>query len=164
MSLSDSIPVTSSLLEQLVFNDDFAVNNRHQLFCDYAESYMTEKIAMQMKAHNLPVSKDIFEAAWNCTAQEDHIELLLDYCTILNAEELEQYFAELRAPYSELSDRSRRHEVGLPVKDKNKALAEHLKKIGYLTNWEEKTEKYFDAATECEKTRKILRLRIKLVK
>lgn len=164
MSLSDSIPMTSSLLEQLIFNDDFAENNRHQLFCDYAESYMTEKIATQMKAHNLPVSKDIFEAAWNCTAQEDHIELLLDYCTILNAEELEQYFAELRAPYSELSDRSRRHEVSLPVKDKNKALAEHLKKIGYLTNWEEKAEKYFDAATECEKTRKILRLRIKQVK
>ena len=164
MSLSDSIPMTSSLLEQLVFDADFDTDNRCQVFCDYAESYMTEKIAMQMKAHNLPVSKDIFEAAWNCTAQEDHIELLLDYCTILNAEELEQYFAELRAPYSELSDRSRRHEVGLPVKDKNEALAEHLKKIGYLTNWEEKTEKYFDAATECEKTRKILRLRIKLVK
>lgn len=164
MSLSDSIPMTSSLLEQLVFNDDFAVNNRHQVFCDYAESYMTEKIAMQMKTHNLPVSKDIFEAAWNCTAQEDHIELMLDYCTILNAEELEQYFAELRAPYSELSDRSRRHEVSLPVKDKNKALAEYLKKIGYLTNWDEKTEKYFDAATECEKTRKVLKLRIKQVK
>lgn len=164
MSLSDSIPMTSSLLEQLVFNDDFAVNNRHQVFCDYAESYMTEKIAMQMKVHDLPVSKDIFEAAWNCTAQEDHIELLLDYCTILNAEDLEQYFAELSAPYSELSDRSRRHEVSLPVKDKNKALAEYLKKIGYLTNWDEKTEKYFDAATECEKTRKVLKLRIKQVK
>lgn len=128
------------------------------------EFYMTDKIAMQMKAHDLPVSRDIFEAAWNCTAQEDHIELLLDYYTLLNAEELEQYFAELRAPYSELSDRSRRHEVSLPVKDKNKALAEYLKKIGYLTNWEEKTEKYFDAATECEKTRKILKLRIKQVK
>lgn len=164
MSLSDSIPMTSSLLEQLVFNDDFAVNNRHQVFCDYAESYMTEKIAMQMKAHNLPVSKDIFEAAWNCTAQADHIELLLNYCTILNVGELEQHFAELKAPYSELSDRSRRHEVSLPVNDKNKALAEHLKEIGYLTNWEEKNEKYFDAATECEKTRKILKLRIKQVK
>lgn len=164
MSLSDSIRMTSSLLEQLVFNDDFAVNNRHQVFGDYAESYMTDKIAMQMKAHDLPVSRDIFEAAWNCTTQEDHIELLLDYYTLLNAEELEQYFAELRAPYSELSDRSRRHEVSLPIKDKNKALAEHLKKIGYLTNWEEKTEKYFDAATECEKTRKILKLRIKQVK
>lgn len=164
MSLSDSIPMTSSLLEQLVFNDGFAVNNRHHVFSDYAESYMTEKIAMQMKAHDLPVSKDIFEAAWNCTSQEDHIDLLLDYCTILNTEELERYFAELRAPYSELSDRSRRHEVSLPVKDKNKALAEYMKKIGYLTNWEEKNEKYFDAATECEKTRKILRLRIKQVK
>ena len=164
MSLSNSIPMTSSLLEQLVFNDGFAVNNRHQVFCDYAESYMTEKIAMQMKAHDLPVSRDIFEAAWNCIAQEDHIELLLDYCTILNASELKQYFAELKAPYSELSDRSRRHEVSLPINDKNKALAEHLKKIGYLTNWEEKTEKYFDVATNCEKIRKVLKLRVKQVR
>ena len=164
MSLSDSIPMTSSLLEQLVFNDDFAVNNRHQLFCDYAESYMTEKIAMQMKAHNLPVSKDIFVAAWNCTNQEERVDLLLDYCTILNADNLEQYFAELRGPYSELSERSRRHEVSLPITDKNKALAEYLKKIEYLTNWEEKDKKYFDVATNCEKIRKVLKLRVKQVR
>ena len=79
MSLSDSIPMTSSLLEQLTFNDDFAANNRHQLFCDYAESYMTEKIATQMKAHNLPVSKDIFEAAWNCTTRKT----TLSCCSII---------------------------------------------------------------------------------
>ena len=164
MSLSDSIPMTSSLLEQLVFDADFDTDNRCQVFCDYAESYMTEKIAMQMKSRDLPVSKDIFVAAWNCTTEEKHVELLLDYCTMLNTDELEQYFTELKAPYLGLSDRSRRHEVRLSINDKNKALAEYLKKIGYLTNWEEKTEKYFDAATECEKTRKILRLRIKLVK
>lgn len=164
MSLSDSIPMTSSLLEQLVFDADFDTDNRCQVFCDYAESYMTEKIAMQMKSRDLPVSKDIFVAAWNCTTKEKHVELLLDYCTMLNTDELEQYFTELKAPYLGLSDRSRRHEVGLPINDKNKALAEYLKRIGYLTNWEEKTEKYFDAATECEKTRKILRLRIKQVK
>ena len=164
MSLSDSIPMTSSLLEQLVFDADFDTDNRCQVFCDYAESYMTEKIAMQMKSRDLPVSKDIFVAAWNCTTKEKRVELLLDYCTMLNTDELEQYFTELKAPYLGLSDRSRRHEVGLPINDKNKALAEYLKRIGYLTNWEEKTEKYFDAATECEKTRKILRLRIKQVK
>lgn len=164
MNLSNSIPMTSSLLEQLVFNDDFDADNRRKVFCDYAESYMTEKIAVQMKSHELPVSKDIFVAAWNCTDEEKHVELLLDYCMMLNAKELEQYFVELKAPYSGLSDRSRRHEVGLPINDKNKTLAEYLKKIGYLTNWEEKDEKYFDAAADCEKTRKVLKLRIKQVR
>lgn len=164
MSLRDSIPMTSNLLEQLVFNDDFDAENRSQVFCDYAESYMTEKIAMQMKLRDLPVTKDIFVAAWNCTDGENHVELLLDYCMLLNADELEQYFAEIRDPYSELSDRSRRHEVGLPITDKNKAMAEYLKKIEYLTNWEEKDEKFFDPAADCEKTRKILRLRIKQVR
>ena len=80
---------------------------------------------------------------------------------MLSADELEQCFAELRSPYSELSDRSRRHEVGLPVKDKNRALAEYLMKIEYLTGCDEKDEKYFDAAADCEKTRKVLKLRIK---
>lgn len=164
MNLKDNIPMTSSLLEQLVFNDDFDAENRSQVFCDYAESYMTEKIAMQMKLRDLPVTKDIFVAAWNCTDEENHVELLLDYCMLLNADELEQYFAEIRDPYSELSDRSRRHEVGLPITDKNKAMAEYLKKIEYLTNWEEKDEKFFDPAADCEKTRKILRLRIKQVR
>lgn len=164
MSLSDSIPMTSSLLEQLVFDADFDTDNRCQVFCDYAESYMTEKIAMQMKSRDLPVSKDIFVAAWNCTTEEKHVELLLDYCTMLNTDELEQYFTELKAPYLGLSDRSRRHEVRLPINDKNKALAEYLKKIGYLTNWEEKDEKYFDAAADCEKIRKVLKLRIKQVR
>ena len=161
MSWSDSIPMTSSLLEQLVFNDDFDKNNRCRVFRDYAESYMTEKIAMQMKLCNLPVSKDIFVAAWSCTDKEKRIDLLLDYCTILNADELEQYFAELETPYSELSDRSRRHDVVLQVVDKNKALAEYLKEIEYLTSYEEKDEKYFDSVAGCEKTRKILKLRIK---
>lgn len=164
MSLSDSIPMTSSLLEQLVFDADFDTDNRCQVFCDYAESYMTEKIAMQMKSRDLPVSKDIFVAAWNCTTEEKHVELLLDYCTMLNTDELEQYFTELKAPYLGLSDRSRRHEVRLSINDKNKALAEYLKKIGYLTNWEEKDEKYFDAAADCEKIRKVLKLRIKQVR
>ena len=164
MNLRDSIPMTSSLLEQLVFDDDFDAENRSQVFCDYAESRMTEKIAMQMKSHNLPVTKDVFVAAWDCTDGENHVELLLDYCMLLNADELEQYFAEIRDPYSGLSDRSRRHEVGLSITNKNKALAEYLKKIEYLTNWEEKDEKYFDAAADCEKTRKVLKLRIKQVR
>lgn len=162
MSLKDSIAMTSSLLEQLIFNEDLDENNRHQIFSDYAESHMTEKIAMQMKLHNLPVSKNIFVSAWNCTDEETHVELLLDYCTILDTDELEQYFTELSAPYSELSDRSRKHDVTLPRTDKNKILAERLKEIEYLTSWREKDEKYFDTEADCEKTRKVLKLRIKL--
>ncbi len=55
-------------------------------------------------------------------------------------------------------------QMGMSVTDKHKALAEYLKKIEYLTNWEEKEEKYFDSATDCEKTRKVLKLRIKQVR
>lgn len=164
MNLRDSIPMTSGLLEQLVFNDDFDADNRSQVFCDYAANYMTEKIAMQMRSCDLTVTKDIFAAAWKCTGEKSHVELLLDYCTIFDADELERYFAKLEAPYSELGDRSRRHEVRLPATNKHKALAEYLKTIGYLTNWEEEEGKPFDSAVDCGKTRESLKLRIKQVR
>ena len=90
--------------------------------------------------------------------------MLLDYCTILDADELEQYFAEIGAPYSELSDRSRKHGVNLPSSDRNKTLAEYLQETGYLTSWEEKDEKYFDSAVDCEKTKKVLKLRVRKVR
>lgn len=164
MASKDSIPMSSSLLEQLIFSDNFSEDNRHQIFSEYAENYMTEEIAMQMKPRNLPISGGIFAAAWNCTAGENHVKLLLDYYAQLNVDELERYFAGLRAPYSELSDRSRRHDVILQITDKNKALAEYLKKIEYLTSYEEKAEKYHDSETGYEKTRKVLKLRIKQVR
>ena len=83
---------------------------------------------------------------------------------ILGADELEQYFAEIEAPYSELSDRSRKHGVNLPSSDRNKTLAEYLQEIGYLTSWEEKNENYFDSDADCEKTKKVLKLRVRKVR
>lgn len=164
MSLKDGIQMSEGLFEQLVLDKDFSEDNRHQIFSDYAESYMTEKIAGQMKSWNLPVSKEIFASAWDCIDEQNRVELLLDYYTILNADELELYFAKLKDPYSELSDRTRRHDVTLRATDKNMALAEYLKKIKYITSWDNEDEKNFDPVTSCEKTKKGLTLRIKQVR
>ena len=163
MSLEDNIAMSEKLFEQLILSDGFEEENKRQLFAEYAEGYITEEIAVQMKERNLPVSKEIFEAAWNCV-DEKRVDLLLDYYMLLNADELERYFAELHVPYVNLSGRSRRHDVTLPITDKNRELADYLQKIGYITSWDEKSEKYFDQTADCEKIRKFLKLRIKQVK
>ena len=164
MELKENIPMSGNLLERLLFSKCFSVKNKNQLFTEYAENYMTEKIAEQMKELNMPVTKDIFNIAWGCIGEKKREGLLLDNCTLFDADELERYFGELGGPYAELADRTRRHDVNLPVTDRNKALATHLRKLEYITSDDEKDEKFFDDASGCEKTRKVLKMRIKQVK
>lgn len=161
MELKENIPMSGNLLERLLFSKCFSVKNKNQLFTEYAESYMTEKIAEQMKELNMPVTKDIFNIAWNCIGEKKREGLLLDNCTLFDADELERYFGELGEPYVELADRTRRHDVNLPVTDRNRALAKHLQKLEYITS---EDEKFFDDASGCEKIRKVLKMRIKQVK
>lgn len=134
--------MSGNLLERLLFSKCFSVKNKNQLFTEYAENYMTEKIAEQMKELNMPVTKDIFNIAWNCIGERKREGLLLDNCTLFDADELERYFGELGGPYVELADRTRRHDVNLSVTDRNRALAKYLRKLEYITSEEEKDEKF----------------------
>ena len=163
MELKENIPMSGNLLERLLFSKCFSVKNKNQLFTEYAENYMTEKIAEQMKELNMPVTKDIFNIAWNCIGEKKREGLLLDNCILFDADELERYFGELGGPYAELADHTRRHDVNLSVTDRNRALVKHLQKLEYITS-EEKDEKFFDDASGGEKTRKVLKMRIKQVK
>lgn len=164
MDLRNSISMSTDLFERLMFSNDFQKEHKAQLFSEYAEDCMTEKIALQMNALHLPITKDIFNAAWNCIDQGKRCQLLLENCTILNADDLEQRFGEIGGAYAELADRTRRHEVTLSAIPQNKLLVEHLQDVGYITSWEEKTKKDFDPVLEKETSQKILKLRIKQIK
>lgn len=164
MDLRNSISMPIDLFERLMFSDGFRQEHKTQLFSEYAENCMTEKIALQMNTLHLPITKDILYAAWNCVDQGKHDQLLLENCTILNADELEQRFEEIGGIYAELADRTRRHEATLSAIPQHKLLAEHLQAVGYITSWEEKNEKFYDPVLEKEMSRKFLKLRIKQVK
>lgn len=164
MDLRNSISMPIDLFERLMFSDGFRQEHKSQLFTEYAENCMTEKIALQMNTLHLPITKDILYAAWNCVDQGKHGQLLLENCTILDADELEQRFEEIGGIYAELADRTRRHEATLSAIPQHKLLAEHLQAVGYITSWEEKNEKFYDPVLEKEMSRKFLKLRIKQVK
>lgn len=164
MDLRNSISMPIDLFERLMFSDGFREEHKSQLFSEYAENCMTEKIALQMNTLHLPITKDILYAAWNCVDQGKHGQLLLENCTILDADELEQRFEEIGGIYAELADRTRRHEATLSAIPQHKLLAEHLQAVGYITSWEEKNEKFYDPVLEKEMSRKFLKLRIKQVK
>lgn len=118
----------------------------------------------QMNELQLPITKDIFNVAWSRVTQEKHTELLLENCTIFNANELEQRFREIGGEYLELADRTRRHDVILSDTPQNKKLAEHLKTVGYITSREEKSKRLVDSDPGGEKGQKILKIRVKQVK
>ena len=65
---------------------------------------------------------------------------LLENCTVLDANDFEQLFGEIGGSYTELTDRTRRHEVTLLAIPQNKLLAERLQAVGYITSWEERSE------------------------
>ena len=114
--------------------------------------------------YNGMVAKDILYAAWNCVDQGKREQLLLENCTVLDANDFEQLFGEIGGSYTELTDRTRRHEVTLLAIPQNKLLAERLQAVGYITSWEERSEKFYDPVFENEKNRETLKLRIKQVK
>ena len=164
MDLKNSISMSIDLFERLMFSNSLQEEDKSQLFSEYAENCMTEKIALQMNSLHLPITKDIFNAAWNCVDRDKHVQLLLENCTVLNNDELEQRFEEIGGVYANLADRTRRREATLSANPQNKLLTEHLQSVDYITSWEEKTEKSFDPVLEEEINRKILKLRIKQVK
>ena len=84
----------------------------------------------------MPVTNAIFESAWSSVSTKEACEkLLLDYYELLDADELEGHFAKIGGVYEGLTERDRVHDVRIPKTDKTYALAEYLKKIGYITSY-----------------------------
>ncbi|WP_143403011.1 hypothetical protein [Gemmiger sp. An120] len=163
MEQCEKIPMTTNLLEDLLLSS-LRQEYKSELFSVYAEKHMTTKIALQMKRLCMPVTQDIFDAAWDCVDEGEREQLLLENCLVLDAVDLEQKFREMGGNYTTLADRTRRHEAELSATPQHALLAEHLRTIGYITNWEEKEEKSFEPVREKEMTPKLLKLRIRPIK
>ena len=164
MELRKSISMTTDLFESLMLSSKLCQEYKVTLFSEYAKRYMTKNVAYKMNAMHWPITKDVFEAAWECVDHVHQEKLLLENCELLDANNLEQRFREIGGIYGELADRTRRHEVTLSAVPENMLLVQHLEKIGYITSWEEKNEKKFNPVAEKEIVRKILKMRIKQTK
>lgn len=66
MSVKDQIAMSENLFEDLISNEYIQKEYKDKIFTEYAESYMTEGVAMKMAMLRLPVTKDIVDVAMNC--------------------------------------------------------------------------------------------------
>lgn len=135
MKVRDEIQMSSYLLKELILNDEFNPGYKKVLFKEYARDYMTAQVALKMKTMKMPVTNAIFAAAWKCISVYDRENLLLDYCEVLSADELERYFASIGENYADLADRSRAHDVWIYDSERTVVLAKHLKDIQYITSF-----------------------------
>ncbi|WP_288201725.1 hypothetical protein [uncultured Megasphaera sp.] len=146
-----NIPLDENLFEKLILDKDFLSEYKVHWFENYAPNYLTAKVAIQMGNLNMPVTKEIFDKAWQLVDKSQKTKLMLQNYKLLNCDELENYFADMDKSYSELANRTN-HLVRLKNTEENKNLSRFLKNIGYITS--------FDTDTE----RKLIKVRVKAQK
>lgn len=95
MSVKDQIAMSENLFEDLISNEYIQKEYKDKIFTEYAESYMTEGVAMKMAMLRLPVTKDIVDVAMNCVDEKNQAKILFANCSIYDAEDLQQKFSEL---------------------------------------------------------------------
>lgn len=163
MSIYDQIDMDSTLLETLVFDQRFERSNVQRLIDDYGVKYMTTKIARNINALRITLDISLFDIAWGLLEIKEKERLMLEHLDLLNADKLESCFSELGGQYSELSDRSRRHEVSLTDSQENLKLVHRLDETEYITSYQMKSIKEFDPVKSEDKTINKIICRIKAV-
>lgn len=139
MLIRDEINIDSDIFEFLIFDKRFERSNAQSLMEDYATKYMTIKIAKNINSIGIKLNIDIFEAAWKLLNNKEKEDLMLSHLDLLDADSFENCFTQLDGQYSDLSDRSRRHEVSLLENKENWELVHRLKHVEYITSFEKKS-------------------------
>ena len=163
MSIYNQIDMDSTLLETLVFDQRFERANAQQLIDDYGTEYMTTKIARNLSTLRITLNMNLFDAAWALLDINEKERLMLEHLDLLNADKFEICFSELGGKYTELSDRSRRHNVSLTDSQDNLKLIYRLDETEYITSFQMKSIKEFDPVKSEDKTINKIICRIKAV-
>lgn len=163
MSINVQIDIDSTLLETLVFDQRFDRSNAQHLIDDYGTEYMTTKIARNLNVLRINLNINLFDAAWNLLDIKEKERLMLDHLDLLNADKFENCFSALGGQYTDLSDRSRRHEVSLTDCNENWRLVQRLSDVDYITSFQKKSSKEFDPVKSDDKIISRIVCRIKAV-
>ena len=102
---------------------------------------MTVKMACSLKVLGIDIDINIFRAAWQVLKDYQKEQLMLENLNLLEADDFERCFAQFGDKYMELSDRSRRRDIGLDDNEENLRLVQRLKEVDYITSFYKKESK-----------------------
>ncbi len=165
MEVMEKIPMGEKLLETLLLSPVLDFSNAEILLDAFGENCMTTGIAQRLLQMHVEISISVFNTAWTYLLSDKvKNNLMLKYCSILNAPDFEYCFSELSKIYPKFGDRSKRHNAEMANTSENKKLAERLKEVGYITSYTEQEKDDFDPVKGTGGKKKIISCWIKMVK
>lgn len=138
-----------TLLRELLVNDDITIHNKNELLRMFAVKYMTEEIAELMNQEGLSITRDVFEAAWNCLELGKKKVLFFLNLDLFKADDFEKYLREIGGDYAGFSDGKNSHKVVLPYTEENLNLFKQLEEINYINKFNEENSKNGEKTLTC---------------
>ena len=130
--------VTKDFLEQIFFAPESSPVLREELFQQYGIGYMTKQIAKSLYSLQLPMTKEIFFAAWNDLNHSERLDLMAAYADLLESEDFERCFDDMDEPYHDFAPRTKR-KVRIPKTEVNEKIVKRLENIDYITSLTEES-------------------------
>ena len=132
-----TVPLEKDVFESLVISMQTDNAFKESIIKNHGVKLMSKAVAEHICSMRIPITKDIFDAAWDVLDAGTKKKLMLDHLSLLNAADLETCFSALGEPYQEFTDRSRRHNVTLSDSEEHRALAKRLQQVDYITSYDD---------------------------
>ena len=130
----DANTVTKDFLEQIIFASESSPALRGELLQQYGPVHMTERLAKSLCSLQLPMTKEVFFAAWNYLNYSERLNLMAACADLLGSEDFERCFDDMDEPHHDFVDRTK-HKVRISKTDVNEKIAQRLKDIDYITSF-----------------------------
>lgn len=154
----EDIDMDSSLLVKLLLDNRLKHENKNKLFDVFGVECMSVEIAKTMNELGLSVLREHFGAAWECLEDGDRKALLFANLNLFTADDIQEYLPMVGEEYSAFANRQSVHTIPIDYTTDNLKLAEHLKKIGYITSF-----RLDENRGRREQTNKVIKCKIKRI-
>ena len=144
LSLMPAISLDEDLFNKLVIGNQDDNNFAQKVIGNYGATLMTKAVAKQICIQNIPISKEVFDAAWDTLDVNSKKLLMFGHLDILQVADFDTCFAAIGNPYSKLTDRSKRHKEMIPDNEEHRKLTKRLLQVDYLTSIDDGSIKVYD--------------------
>lgn len=134
LEVIDSISIDSDSLIALIKSQTGTLEFKQRLINAYAYDNMTVELARIIADSTYSIDLDTFWAAWDLLDVVNKNKLFLKSYRLLDCNDLQKCFRELRTIYPGFEDRTKRHNVSIKYSDDAKRLCSYLEEVDYITS------------------------------
>jgi len=141
----DDVVLDEAVFEKLLLSDRTEdVIKKHIIARDGAE-LITSATAQKVLSMDMVIGKEVFAKTWEkLSNSQERKKLMFKHLRSLTEEDFEVYFEAIGAPYNCLKRDVSRRDVMIPDTLDNRALAERLKQINFVTSYDFEEQERFD--------------------